>query len=97
MTNEQEEKVYAHKFAIMQIQIDKLKKHNNDLLRKLRNRVKEAKKLEKYSLYKKEFSVKKECASAYSFKPTKRTSHLLRCKVHFLLFPHLFIVSFFNI
>ena len=53
MTNEQEEKVYAHKFAIMQIQIDKLKKHNNDLLRKLRNRVKEAKKLEKYSLYKK--------------------------------------------
>ena len=40
----------------MQIQIDKLKKHNNDLLRKLRNRVKEAKKLEKYSLYKKEFS-----------------------------------------
>ncbi len=56
MTNEQEEKVYAHKFAIMQIQIYKLKKHNNDLLRKLRNRVKEAKKLEKYSLYKKEFS-----------------------------------------
>lgn len=37
-------------------QIDKLKKHNDDLLRKLRNRVKEVKKLEKYSLYKKEFS-----------------------------------------
>lgn len=36
--------------------IDKLKKHNDDLLRKLRNRVKEVKKLEKYSLYKKEFS-----------------------------------------
>lgn len=35
---------------------DKLKKHNNDLLRKLRNRVKEVKKLEKYSLYKEEFS-----------------------------------------
>ena len=37
-------------------QIDKLKKHNDDLLRKLRNRVKEVKKLEKYSQYKKEFS-----------------------------------------
>ncbi len=36
--------------------IDKLKKHNDDLLRKLRNRIKEVKKLEKYSLYKKEFS-----------------------------------------
>lgn len=36
--------------------IDKLKKHNDDLLRKLRNRVKEVKKLEKYSLYKEEFS-----------------------------------------
>lgn len=37
-------------------QIDKLKKHNDDLLRKLRNRVKEVKKLEKYNLYKGEFS-----------------------------------------
>lgn len=37
-------------------QIDKLKKHNDKLLRKLRNRVKEVKKLEKYSLYKEEFS-----------------------------------------
>lgn len=37
-------------------QIDKLKKHNDDLLRKLRNRVKDVKKLQKYSLYKKEFS-----------------------------------------
>lgn len=36
--------------------IDKLKKHNHDLLRKLRNRVKDVKKLQKYSLYKKEFS-----------------------------------------
>ena len=44
--------------AIMSIadERDKLKKHNNDLLRKLRNRVKEVKKLEKYSLYKEEFS-----------------------------------------
>ena len=33
-------------------EIDKLKKHNDDLLRKLRNRVKEVKKLQKYSLYK---------------------------------------------
>ena len=37
-------------------EIDKLKKHNDELLRKLRNRVKEVKKLEKYSLYKEEFS-----------------------------------------
>ena len=37
-------------------QIDKLKKHNDDLLRKLRNRVKDVKKLQKYSLYKEEFS-----------------------------------------
>lgn len=37
-------------------EIDKLKKHNDDLLKKLRNRVKEVKKLQKYSLYKKEFS-----------------------------------------
>lgn len=36
--------------------IDKLKKHNDDLLRKLRNRVKDVKKLQKYSLYKEEFS-----------------------------------------
>jgi hypothetical protein len=37
-------------------QIDKLKKHNDELLKKLRNRVKEVKKLQKYSLYKEEFS-----------------------------------------
>ena len=37
-------------------EIDKLNKHNDDLLRKLRNRVKQVKKLQKYSLYKKEFS-----------------------------------------
>lgn len=44
--------------AIMSIahEKDKLKKHNDDLLRKLRNRAKEVKKLEKYSLYKEEFS-----------------------------------------
>jgi hypothetical protein len=35
---------------------DKLEKHNKELLRKLRNRVKEVKKLNKYSLYKKEFA-----------------------------------------
>lgn len=56
MTKEQEDSIYAIKFAVMQQQIDKLKKHNYDLLRKLKNRVKEVKKLEKYSLYKKEFS-----------------------------------------
>ena len=37
-------------------EIEKLKEHNKDLLRKLRNRVKEVNKLNKYSLYKKEFS-----------------------------------------
>lgn len=56
MTKEQEDSIYAIKFAVMQQQIDKLKKHNNNLLKKLRNRVKEVKKLQKYSLYKKEFS-----------------------------------------
>lgn len=39
-----------------QKEIDKLKNKNKDLLRKLRNRVKQVKKLEKYALYKKEFS-----------------------------------------
>lgn len=36
--------------------IEKLTIKNNDLLRKLRNRVKEVKKLQKYSLYKNEFA-----------------------------------------
>ena len=36
-------------------EIEKLKKDNKELLRKLRNRVKEVNKLTKYSLYKKEF------------------------------------------
>ena len=39
-----------------QAEIEKLRNNNKDLLRKLRNRVKEVKKLEKYSLYKKEFA-----------------------------------------
>jgi len=39
-----------------QKEIEKLRNKNKDLLRKLRNRVKEVKKLTKYSLYKKEFS-----------------------------------------
>lgn len=56
MTKEQEDSIYAIKFAVMQQQIDKLKKHNDKLLRKLKNRVKEVKKLQKYSLYKEEFS-----------------------------------------
>ena len=56
MTKEQEDSIYAIKFAVMQQQIDKLKKHNYNLLKKLRNRVKEVKKLQKYSLYKEEFS-----------------------------------------
>lgn len=37
-------------------EIDKLRNKNKELLRKLRNRVKEVKKLTKYSQYKKEFS-----------------------------------------
>ena len=37
-------------------EIEKLRNNNKDLLRKLRNRVKEVKKLTKYSLYKTEFS-----------------------------------------
>lgn len=41
-------------------EIEKLRNNNKDLLRKLRNRVKEVKKLQKYSLYKKEFSTLNE-------------------------------------
>lgn len=37
-------------------EIEKLKTKNSDLLRKLRNRVKDVKKLQKYGAYKKEFS-----------------------------------------
>jgi len=40
----------------LQKENEKLKKNNKELLRKLRNRVKEVKKLEKYSIYKNEFS-----------------------------------------
>ena len=40
----------------LQKENEKLKYKNKDLLRKLRNRVKEVKKLTKYSQYKKEFS-----------------------------------------
>lgn len=36
-------------------EIEKLKSHNKDLLRKLRNRIKEVNKLNKYRCYKKEF------------------------------------------
>lgn len=39
-----------------QKEIEKLRNNNKNLLRKLRNRVKEVKKLTRYSLYKKEFS-----------------------------------------
>lgn len=46
------------KQVILQLveETEKLKKHNKELLRKLKNRVKEVNKLEKYSLYKKEFT-----------------------------------------
>ena len=37
-------------------EIDKLRNTNKDLLKKLRNRVKEVKSLTRYSLYKKEFA-----------------------------------------
>ena len=39
-----------------QTELEKLKNKNKELIRKLRNRVKEVKKLNKYSLYKTEFS-----------------------------------------
>lgn len=37
-------------------EIEKLKTKNNDLLKKLRNRTKDVKKLQKYGVYKKEFA-----------------------------------------
>lgn len=49
-------KIVLNLIQNQQTEIEKLKKKNKELLRKLRNRVKEVKKLEKYSLYKKEFS-----------------------------------------
>lgn len=39
-----------------QAEIEKLKNYNKELLRKLKNRVKEVKKLTRYSLYKNEFT-----------------------------------------
>ena len=51
MINERDKKIVE-----MSNCIDKLKSKNKELLRKLRSRVKEVKKLTKYSLYKQEFS-----------------------------------------
>lgn len=45
-----------NKIIDLEIVIEKLSNNNKRLLKKLRNRVKEVKKLTKYSLYKKEFS-----------------------------------------
>ena len=55
MTKEQEDSIYSIKFAVMQQQIDKLKKHNNNLLKKLRNRVKEVKNYKNIVYIKKNF------------------------------------------
>lgn len=49
-------KIVLNLMVKLQKENKKLKDKNQDLLRKLRNRVKEVKKLTKYSLYKKEFS-----------------------------------------
>ena len=53
---EKENEIYKEELEKIDKEISKLKNNNKDLLRKLRNRVKEVKKLEKYSTYKKEFS-----------------------------------------
>lgn len=45
-----------NKLEKKEAEIDKLRNTNKDLLKKLRNRVKEVKKLTRYSLYKKEFA-----------------------------------------
>lgn len=58
ITEEHQEviKIVLNFISKLQKENKKLKDKNKDLLRKLRNRVKEVKKLTKYSLYKKEFS-----------------------------------------
>lgn len=48
--------IAQHIIQKQQEEIEKLRNKNQDLLRKLRNRVKEVKKLTKYSLYKTEFA-----------------------------------------
>ena len=62
-------------------QIDKLKKHNDELLRKLRNRVKEVKKLEKYSIYKEEFSrLNKQLQNKDQQIDLKKECNIEKCK-----------------
>lgn len=56
ITSKETTKIILNLIEKQSKEIETLKNNNKDLLRKLRNRVKEVKKLEKYSLYKKEFS-----------------------------------------
>lgn len=61
-----------------QKEIEKLKNKNKDLLRKLRNRVKEVKKLAKYSLYKTEFSRLNKEIEKYKYLYKKALTDLVK-------------------
>lgn len=61
-----------------QKEIEELRNKNKDLLRKLRNRVKEVKKLAKYSLYKKEFSKLNKEIEKYKYLYEKALTDLVK-------------------
>lgn len=61
-----------------QKELEKLKNKNKDLLRKLRNRVKEVKKLAKYSLYKTEFSRLNKEIEKYKYLYEKALTDLVK-------------------
>lgn len=72
-------------------EIEKIKNKNKELLRKLKNRVKEVKKMTKYSLYKKEFSrlnVTIEKKNKIIDEMTDRIEWLLKSNGIYLDFEH---------
>lgn len=64
-----------------QEEIEKLRNNNKRLLKKLRNRVKEVKKLTKYSLYKKEFSRLNKEIEKYKYLYEKALADLVKVEV----------------
>lgn len=65
-------------------ELDKLKKQNYDLLRKLKNRVKEVRKLGKYSMYKKEFSTLNK-----KIDELQKENEVLKTRIQFLQLQNL--------
>ncbi len=67
-----------NKIIDLEIVIEKLRNNNKRLLKKLRNRVKEVKKLTKYSLYKKEFSRLNKEIEKYKYLYEKALADLVK-------------------